>query len=85
MPFAMGLGPVAAPWLSVHEQVQWPIGAPIRDLDSKGLLTSAQGRVIRHGPVQARQLQQTGNHPGRLSKRQLEQDLDAQTELDRGI
>lgn len=70
---------------AVHEQVQRPVGAPIGDLDGQGLLTAAQGRVIWHGPVQTRQLQQAGNHSGRLPQRQLEQDLDAQAQLDRGI
>ena len=70
---------------AVHEQVQRAIGATVRDLDGERLLPSAQGRVVRHGPIQVCQLQQAGNHPGRLPERQLEQDLDGQTELDRRI
>ena len=70
---------------AVNQQVQRPIGAPIRDLDGERLLPPTQGRVIRHGPVQVRHLQQAGDHPGRLPQRQLEQDLDGQAKLDRGI
>ena len=46
------------------------------------LLPSAQRRVIRDRPVQVRQLQKAGNHPGRLPERQLEKNLDRQTKLD---
>ena len=70
---------------AVNQQVQGAIGAPIRDLNGERLLPTAQGRIVWHRPVQARQLQQAGNHPGRLPERQLEQDLDRQTELDRSI
>jgi hypothetical protein len=70
---------------AVHEQVQRASGATVRDLDGERLLPATQGRVVRHGPVQVCQLQQAGNHPGRLPERQLEQDLDGQTELDRRI
>lgn len=38
---------------AVHEQVQGAIGAPIGDLDGEGLLPSAQGGVVGHGPVQS--------------------------------
>ena len=67
---------------TLDEQVKQAIGTPIRDLDSQGLLTPARGRLIRHGPVQAWQLQQAGHHPGRLPERQLEQHLDGQAKLD---
>lgn len=70
---------------AVDEQVQGAIGAAIGDLDYERLLPSAQSRVVRHSPVQARQRQQAGHHAGRLPQRQLEQDLDRQTELDRRI
>ena len=70
---------------TVHQQVQGAIGAPIRDLDSQSFLPPTQGRIVGHGPVQVCQLQQAGHHPGRLPERQLEQHLDRQTELDRGI
>ena len=66
---------------AVHAQVQRAIGATIRDLDGERLLPSAQGRVVRHGPIQVCQLQQAGHHPGRLPERQPEQDLDGPTEL----
>ena len=54
-------------------------------MDGEHLLPATQGRVVRHGPVQVCQLQQAGNHPGRLPERQLEQDLDSQSKLDRRI
>ncbi len=48
------------------------------------LLSAAEDRVIGHRPVETGHLQQAGHHPARLSPGQL-QDLDRQTELDRGI
>ncbi len=70
---------------AVDEQVQGAVGSPIGDLHHQGPLASAQGRIVRHSPVQARHLQQAGYHSRRLLQRQLEQHLDRQTELDRGI
>lgn len=70
---------------AVNQQVQGAIGAPMRHLDGERLLPTAQGRVVGHRPVHTGQLQQAGNHPGRLSERQLEQDLDGQPKLDRRI
>lgn len=70
---------------AVYQQVQRAIGAPIRDLDNQGLLPPAQGRGIRHRPVQVRHLEQAGHHPGRLPQRQLEQNFDRQAKLDSGI
>ena len=67
---------------AVDQEVERPIGAPVRDLDGKGLLPPAQSRTVRHGPVQVRQLQQAGNDLCRLPARRLEQNLDRQTELD---
>jgi hypothetical protein len=60
---------------AVSKQVQKAIGATIGALDGERLLPPAQGRVVRHAPVQVRQLQQAGIHPGRLSQRSLEHDL----------
>ena len=85
MPFAIGLEPMAPQWLSVHQQVQRPAGTAIGDLHLQGLLPAAQGRVVRNGPVQPREPQQTGDHPGGLPERQLEQHLDRQAELNRRI
>ncbi len=68
---------------AVNQQVQRAIDAPIRDLDSQRFLPSAQGGVVGHRPVEVRHLEQAGYHPGRLPKRQLEQNLDGQIELDR--
>jgi hypothetical protein len=76
---------VAFPWLDVHQQVQGPIGAAIRDLDGQRFLPPAQRRAIRHSPVQVGQLQQASHHSRRLPEWQIEQNLDRQTELDRGI
>ena len=70
---------------AVHQQVQRPFGAAIRDLDGQRFLPSAQGGVVGNRPIQVRHLEQAGHHPGRLPKRQLEKDLDGQTELDRRI
>ena len=70
---------------AVDQQVERATGTPIGDLDRQCPLPLAQGRIVRNGPVQARHLQKAGHHPGRLPKRQLEQHLDGQTELDRRI
>ena len=70
---------------AVHQQVQGAIGAAVGDLDGQCLLTPAQGGVVGHRPVQVRHFEKAGHHPGRLPKRQLEQDLDRQAELDRCI
>ncbi len=51
---------------AIDEQVQRPIGTTIGDLDGQRPLPSAQGRIILHRPVQVRQLQQAGDHAGRL-------------------
>jgi hypothetical protein len=69
----------------VHQQVQVTLGPPIRDLDYERLLPMTQRRLVGHGPVQLRHLPQAGHHPGRLPKRQFEQNLDRQAELDRGV
>jgi len=70
---------------AVYEQVERPIGAPIRDLDGQRLLPSAKRRVVRHLPIQTRHLEQAGHHPSRLPERQLEQHLDRHAELDRRV
>ena len=57
---------------AVDQEVWRPIGAPIRVPDSQGLLPPTQGRMIWHGPVQVRHLQQAGHHPGGLPPRQFE-------------
>ncbi len=36
---------------AVHEQVQRPIGTSVGNLNGQYLLTSAQRRIVRHGPV----------------------------------
>ena len=70
---------------AVDEEVERPIGVPIRDLNGQRLLPSAKRRVIRHLPIQTRHLEQAGHHPGRLPERQLEQHFDRQAELDRRV
>lgn len=67
------------------QQVQRPIGAALRDLDGQRFLPAAQRREIRNGPVQPRQVQKAGGHPGGLPEGQLEQNLDRQAELDRRV
>jgi hypothetical protein len=68
-----------------NQQAQGAIGAAILDLDGHSILPPAQCRVIWHGSVQVSHLQQAGDHPCRLPKRQLEKNFDGQRELDRGI
>ena len=70
---------------AVYEQVQRPARTAIRDLHRQGLLPAAQGRKVRHGPVQSCKPEQAGHHPGGLSQGKLEQHFDRQTELDGGI
>ena len=70
---------------AVHQKVQRPAGTAIRDLHLQSLLPTAQGRVVRNGPVQPRELQQTGDHPCGLSQRKLQQHFDRQAKLDRCI
>lgn len=41
--------------------------------------------VVRDRPIQQGNLQHAGHHPGRLSQRQLEQNLDRRTKLDGDI
>lgn len=59
---------------AVHQQVQQPFGAPIRNLDRQCLLT--QGGLVGHRPVQVRHLERASHHPGGLPQRQLELQLD---------
>ncbi len=61
---------------AVHQQVQRPAGAAIGGLHLEGLLSAAQRRVVRNGPVQPCQAQEARDHPGCLPERQLEQNLD---------
>lgn len=66
-----------------HQKVHRPIGAPIRDLNLQGLLSPAQGRIVRDGPARPGA---AGWRPfSGLPERQLEQHLDRQAELDRCV
>jgi hypothetical protein len=67
------------------EQVQRPIGTPVGDLDRQCFLPPTQSPIVRNGPVQVCPLQRAGYHPCRLSQRQLEEDLDRKTKLDRCV
>lgn len=51
LPFAIAREPDPG---AVYKQVQWPIRAPIGDLDSASLLPTAKGGVVWHRPVQPR-------------------------------
>ena len=60
---------------AVDQQVQRPLRAAIRDVHGQGLLAAGQRAEVGHCPVQADQLQQALDKPGRLPKRHAEQDL----------
>jgi len=68
------LGPMAFPWLDVDEQVGGATNASVGDLDRNSGLSAAQGRPVRHGPIKARHLDQTGDEADGLAQRQPEQD-----------
>lgn len=70
---------------AVHQKVQWSVGTAIGDLNLEGFLSAARRRDVRNGPVQPGQAQEARDHRGGLPERQLEQNLDRQAELDRGI
>ena len=70
---------------AVHKQVEGAISAPKGDLDGQRFLPTAQGRTVRHGPIRASHLEQTGHRSRRRPERRLEQDLDRQAEPDRRI
>ena len=57
---------------AVHEQVQRPIGAAIRDLHPQGFLPAAERGDVRHRPAQPCQPEQAGHHAGGLAQRELE-------------
>lgn len=70
---------------AVHQQVEGAVHSSIGDLDGQRLLAAAKGRVVRHGPIQPRKLQERLHHADGLAKRQLEQDLDREAEMDRHV
>ena len=59
-----------------HQKLQRPFGTAKGDLHLEGLLSAAQRRIVRNGPVQPRQAQEARDHPGCLPERQPEQNLD---------
>lgn len=61
------------------QRIEGAIGALARNLNGRCLLPTAQSGMVRPGPVQIRHLQKADRHAGRLRQRQLEQDLDRQT------
>jgi len=77
LPFAQELDPG-----TVHQQVQRGGAGPVGQLHPQRLLAPAHGAEVGHAPVQARQAQQALNQTQALTQRQVEQALDAQTELD---
>ena len=80
MPLTFKLDPRA-----VHQQVQRPFGAAIRDVHGQGLLAPGQGAEVEHRPVETDQPQQALDEPGRLSQGHAEQDLHRKTGLGRGV
>jgi len=70
---------------AVHQRIERTGHAAIRYLHRQGLLPAAQGRKVRHGPVQSCKPKQAGHHPGGLSQGQLEQHFDRYPELDGGV
>ena len=64
--------------LDVDQQVQRPVRAAVGDLHGQGLSPPAQGREVRHRPVQPRQPEQARHHPGGPPQRKPEQHLDRQ-------
>ena len=70
---------------AVDEQVQRAFRPPEGDVDSQRLLTARQGAKIWHRPVEADQLQQAFDEPGRLPQRHAKQNLHRQTRLDGNI
>ncbi|OUS33472.1 hypothetical protein A9Q94_19395 [Rhodobacterales bacterium 56_14_T64] len=61
---------------AVHQKVQWPRRAAIRDGDWQHPLTTAQGAEIRNSSVQPDQFQQAFNKTSGLLQRQTEQHFD---------
>ena len=47
---------------AVHQQVQRSLRAAAGYLDGKGLLSVAQGREVRHWPIEPNHLQDAGHH-----------------------
>lgn len=70
---------------AVNQEVQWLTRASIRDLHLDPSLTSAQRRIVRHGPVEPCHFDQARHQPDGLSERQAEQDFQRQAGLDRAI
>ncbi len=66
---------------AVHQQVERTGRTAVRYLHRDAFLSAAQGRKVRHRPVEASHRQNTLHHPGRLSERKPEQDLHHEAEL----
>jgi hypothetical protein len=80
LPFALDLDAGA-----VDQQVLRPLRLAIGDVDLQGLLASAQGADVRHGPIEADQPQEALDEAGRLAQRHAEQHLHGQAGLDSSI
>jgi hypothetical protein len=70
---------------AVDQEMQRTLRRPMRNVDGKGLLATAQGAEVGHIPVQADQPLQALDEPGRLSQRHAKQDLHRQAGLDGGV
>ena len=65
--------------------MQWPLGPTIREVYGQRFLAEAQRAEVGHRPVEADQLQQAFDEPGRLPERHAEQHLHRKAGLDSGI
>ena len=70
---------------AVYQQVQRPRTSLAGNFHEQGLLPADQCAEVRHRPIEPGHLQQARNHAGGLAQRQLEQRLQRQAGLDRGI
>ena len=70
---------------AVYQQVQRARSPARRELARDCLLAAAERREIRNRPVLTSHLEDAGDHSGRLPKRQAEEHLGHQAELDGGV
>ena len=70
---------------TVDQKVKSPCRRLRLDRHRKMLLTPADGAEVGHLPVHARELEQALRHAHRLAKRQIEQPLGRQAELNRRV
>ena len=70
---------------AVDQQMQATTTGAIGYVHGQRFLAAADRAVVRHGPIQARQMHQALHETDDLAQRQAEQPLDGQAELDGGI